>query len=140
MDALGAQSHLQVAELQDWVAVPLLQPIGELGSAGRKNNAGHQELDSNASFCSDRIFYAFLHNVFGDINDWISLKINDVPPFELYHIIFYMDHPALSVSDTINIIILLGKYHIHCAKWRNTKPSFPAFINDFKLLFSSLKK
>ena len=60
--------------------------------------------------------------------------------FELHHIIFYMDHPALSVSDTINIIILLAKYHIHCAKWRNTKPSFPAFINDFKLFFSSLKK
>lgn len=73
-----------------------------------------------------------------DIKDWISLKIKDVPPFELYNIIFYMDHLTMSVSDIINIIILLGKYHIHCAKWRNSKPSFSCFINEFRLFFSSL--
>ena len=37
VDGLRAQPHLQVAELQDWVAVALLQPIGELASAGRKD-------------------------------------------------------------------------------------------------------
>lgn len=36
VDALRAQPHLQVAELQDWMAVSLLQPVGELASAGRK--------------------------------------------------------------------------------------------------------
>ena len=46
-----------------------------------------------------------------------------------------MDH---TVSDIINIIILLGKYHMHCAEWRNSKPSFSCFINEFRLFFSSL--
>lgn len=36
VDALRAQPHLQVAELHDWVAVPFLQPVSELASAGRK--------------------------------------------------------------------------------------------------------
>lgn len=44
---------------------------------------------------------------------WISLKVNDVPHFELCHIIFFMDDLERSVSDIIHIILLLGKYHIH---------------------------
>lgn len=40
MNALGAQPHLQVAQLQYWVAVLLLQPIRELASAGRKQCSG----------------------------------------------------------------------------------------------------
>lgn len=36
VDALRGQSHFEVAELHDRVAVPLLQPIRELASAGRK--------------------------------------------------------------------------------------------------------
>lgn len=66
-----------------------------------------------------------------DIKKWISLKINDVPCFELYHIIFCTDKLALSVSDIIiNIILLLGKYHIHCAKWRYCEPAF--FLSVYK--------
>lgn len=74
-----------------------------------------------------------------DINNWILLKINDVPSFELHHIVYYMDDLVL-FSEVINIILLLGKYHIHCAKWRSCKPSFPGFINEFKMFFLSLKK
>lgn len=36
VDALRAEPHLQVAERRDGVAVPLLQPIGELAPAGRE--------------------------------------------------------------------------------------------------------
>lgn len=43
-------------------------------------------------------------------------------------------------SDAVNIIVLLGKYHIHCSKRRGSKPSFLCFINEFKLFYSSLKK
>lgn len=74
-------------------------------------------------------------------SDWVSLKITDVPSLELHHIVYYMDNLAISVSDIINIIIvLLGKYHIHCAKWRNYRPSFSGFINDFKLFLSGPEK
>ncbi len=80
------------------------------------------------------------HSFWCDIKSWICLKIEDVLPFKLYDIILYFEHPTLSVSDIVNVIILLGKYHIHCAKWRNSKPSFSCFINEFKVFFSSLKK
>lgn len=43
--------------------------------------------------------------------NWISLKMNDVPSFELCHMIFYMDKLALSASDIINIILLLLFYY-----------------------------
>jgi len=36
--------------------------------------------------------------------------------------------------------ILMGKYHIHCSKWRCSKPSFVWFINDFKLFFYLTEK
>ena len=40
VDGLGAQAHLQVAQLRDWMAVPLLQPIGQLAVAGQKHEEG----------------------------------------------------------------------------------------------------
>lgn len=51
-----------------------------------------------------------------------------------------MDSLTYSVSDTIHIIVPLGKYHIPCAKWRNCKPSFPVFFSDFKIFFHVYKK
>lgn len=42
VDALRAQSHLQVAEVHDGVAVLLLQPIGERASAGRRGNVASE--------------------------------------------------------------------------------------------------
>lgn len=36
VDALRSQSHFQVAEIHNWVAVLLLQPVSEQTSAGRK--------------------------------------------------------------------------------------------------------
>lgn len=74
------------------------------------------------------------------IRNWLLLKITDIPTFDISHILFYMDNLNTSVSDMINIILLLGKYHLHCSKWRNSKPSFNWFLNDFKLFFLSLKK
>lgn len=75
-----------------------------------------------------------------ELHSWLSLKINDIPQFSISDIIFYMAKQHPSVSTVINIVILLGKYHIHCCKWRNRKPSFTWFINDFKHYFMSLKK
>lgn len=39
VDGLGAQPHLQVAQLHDGVAVPLLQPVGELVLAGKESTS-----------------------------------------------------------------------------------------------------
>lgn len=37
VDGLGAQAHLQVAQLHNGVAVPLLQPVRELVLAGKES-------------------------------------------------------------------------------------------------------
>lgn len=75
-----------------------------------------------------------------DVHDWLSLKIDDLQPFFIPHILFYMDNINSSISDLVNIVILMGKYHIHCCKWRSVKPSFLCFINEFKLYCLSLRK
>ncbi len=58
-----------------------------------------------------------------------------------YHIssIFYTDTLDSSISDLVNMIVLMGKY-TYCGKWRYSKPSFVRFINDLKLFSFSLKK
>uniref|UniRef100_A0A3P9JF49 Reverse transcriptase domain-containing protein n=1 Tax=Oryzias latipes TaxID=8090 RepID=A0A3P9JF49_ORYLA len=73
------------------------------------------------------------------IRNWINLKLN-IPPFGISDVMLFMENIDDSFSNFINIILLLGKYHIHCCKWRGSKPSFPGFINDFKLYYSSLKR
>lgn len=74
-----------------------------------------------------------------DLHNWLSLKIDNIPSFNLSHILFYMDNVDPPSSDLVNMTVLMGKYHIHCSKWKSSKPSFLWFINNFKLFFSSLK-
>jgi len=51
-----------------------------------------------------------------------------------------VDNLNPAFSDSINIIVLLAKYHIHCKKWRGSKPSFSCFVKEFKMYYSSLCK
>lgn len=86
-------------------------------------------------------FFCPVSNSFwSEIHNWLLFKMDNIPTINLSHILFYMDNLDSSISDLLNMIILLGKYHIHCCKWRSSKPSFVWFINDFKLFVSSLKK
>ncbi len=39
----------------------------------------------------------------------------------------------------MNIVFLLAKYHIHCCKWRDSRPCFEHFMNEFELFYSSLR-
>ncbi|XP_024122537.1 uncharacterized protein LOC112143031 [Oryzias melastigma] len=73
-----------------------------------------------------------------NIRSWINLKL-DIPHFSISDVLIYMENLDISLVNLINIIILLGKYHIHCCKWRGNKPSFSCFLNEFKLYFKSLK-
>lgn len=56
-----------------------------------------------------------------DIKDWLSLKIDGVPLLDTVENLYFVENLDLSVSDLINVIILLCKYHIHCSKWKNSK-------------------
>ena len=93
--------------------------------------------------CEETLEHVFLcplsQAFWSDIRNWLLLKVH-IPTFDISHIFFCMDNLNASVSDMINIILLLGKYHLHCCKWRNSKPSFNWFLKDFRLFFLSLKK
>lgn len=47
----------------------------------------------------------------------------------------YTHKPNPNISDMINILILMGKYHIHGGKLRNNNPSFTWIINESKNVF-----
>lgn len=78
---------------------------------------------------------SFSKNFWTQIRNWINLKLN-IPPFSIIDILLFMENLD-DYSDAVNIIVLLGKYHIHCSKRRGSKPSFLCFINEFKLFYSS---
>ena len=48
-----------------------------------------------------------------EIKNWLSFRLNDLPALTTMHILFLMDNLSPSISDIINIVILLAKYHIH---------------------------
>ncbi len=56
-----------------------------------------------------------------DLHNWLSLKIDDIPTFDLSHL-FYVNTLDSSI-DMVNMIVLMGKY-FHFSKWSNSKPSF----------------
>lgn len=49
-------------------------------------------------------------------------------------IIYFGDHGFdKDKAYFIQLLILMGKFHIHKMKWSGSKPNFSHFINDFKL-------
>lgn len=100
------------------------------------------------SFCNlsdeslEHLFFScpFSKLFWSNVRDWLLLKLTNIPAFKIYHILYYIDNLDSPISDLVNIIIILGKYHLHCSKWRGGKPSFPRFINEFKSFFLSPRK
>ncbi len=72
-----------------------------------------------------------------DVKKRLSFKLDDIPNLDLSSNLFYVDNLNFVISDMITVIILLGKYHTLCCKWRHTKPSFVAFMNEFKMFYGS---
>ncbi len=65
--------------------------------------------------------------------------MSNIPVFNINHILFYVDGLDNSISDIVNIVFLLAKYHIHCCKWRDSLPCFEHFMNKCKVFYSSLR-
>ncbi len=74
-----------------------------------------------------------------DVRDWLTLKMSNIPVFNINHILLYVDGLDNSISDILNIVFLLAKYHIHFCKWRDSRPCFEHFINEFNIFYSSLR-
>ena len=64
-----------------------------------------------------------------DVFEWIGNKIENITPFDKHQILLYKDNLSKEFSELVNIIIVLGKYHIHSSKWKNKHPSIVWFKN-----------
>ena len=86
-------------------------------------------------FYSCRVTGQFWQN----LHTWLSSTIQNISPFDMNQILIYKNDTAKEISDTINIIMIMGKYHIHACKWKNQRPSLISYKNELKILFSSLE-
>ncbi len=71
--------------------------------------------------------------------DLFKNETGNNPPFTKEQILFIRDSVPSKISDLINIVIILGKYHLHSCKWRNKPPSVIWFRNEINKYLSSLK-
>ncbi len=75
-----------------------------------------------------------------DLFSWLNIDINtDIPSQNLFQVLVYADGLSKKMSFMLNIIITMGKYHVHKSKWNNSKPSLNCFKNECKKYLESLK-
>lgn len=88
----------------------------------------------------EHLFYAcrVTSQFWQNLHNWLSTTIENIRPFEMNHILIYKNDTAKEISNMINIIIIMGKYHIHACKWKNQRPSLIFFKNELNIFYSSL--
>ena len=72
------------------------------------------------------------------MNDWLKSKIDNITPFKKDQVLIYNENVPPKMSDLINIIIVLGKYHIHSCKWKGRLTSLMCFKNELNKYFEAL--
>ncbi|KAI7791725.1 hypothetical protein IRJ41_005592 [Triplophysa rosa] len=88
-------------------------------------------IDYSCEFCNkekEKIFHLFFHCIYTKIF-WV-----DVENF-ITRILFVaakLNGSDIMLYYIIQLIVLMGKFHIHKMKWSGSKPNFFHFINEFK--------
>ncbi len=57
----------------------------------------------------------------------------------ILQVLVYADGLSKNMSFMLNIIITMGKYHVHKSKWNNSKPSLNYFKNECKKYLKHFK-
>lgn len=73
-----------------------------------------------------------------DVQRWLDNKISELEQFTIEDILIYNSKLTRDLSLLINLIIIMGKYHIHKNKWKKQLPNVNCFKNEFRMLLSSL--
>ncbi len=73
-----------------------------------------------------------------DVYRWLNIGIN-FSLFNKFHVMIYMNGLSKEISKMVNIIIIMGKYHIHKNKCKNSRPNIVCFKNEIKNYVTSLK-
>lgn len=71
-----------------------------------------------------------------NLYNWLNSSIENINPFDMNQILIYKN--ANELSDMINIIIIMGKCHLHTCKWKIKKLSLVCFKNKLRSFYSSL--
>ena len=74
-----------------------------------------------------------------DVYHWLNIGINN-SLFNKFQVMIYTEGMSKKMSKMVNIIIIMGKNHIHKDKWKNSKPSIVCFKNEIKNYMTSLKE
>ncbi len=98
------------------------------------------EIDHSYDFCKGerKLFFIYFFLCIHTKIFWIDVElfIKEMLDISLqlsgfYVIIYFGDHGFDKVKAyLIQLLILMGKFHIHKMKWSGSKPNFSHFINE----------
>lgn len=99
-------------------------------------------IEYSCVFCNsdkETIFHLFFHcahsNVFWtDILNFVNRKIWNNVQINVFDVMLYFVFHGLdkNANYIIQLLIILGKFHIHKSKWAGSKPCFNRFAVEFK--------
>lgn len=70
--------------------------------------------------------------------NWLKIKMDGITQFTLDQILHRNNNLPKELFKIVNIIIVMGKCHIHKCKWKNNHPSLIVFKIDQQSYFASL--
>lgn len=73
-----------------------------------------------------------------EILNWMKIKMNSITQLDLELVLYGIGKLPKNISKIVNIIIIMGKYHIHKGKWQNKTPSLATFKIEMQSYFLSL--
>ncbi len=99
-------------------------------------------IDYSCEFCSNEketIFHLFFHCIYTkifwvDVENFNTRKCNTAVKLGESDIMIYVDDYGIEKDKVyiIQLLVIMGKFHIHKMKWSGGKPNVFYFINEFK--------
>lgn len=110
--------------------------------------AKFMDIENKCVFCQieietlNHLFYecSFSRALWSKIETLLHQKTNDPIRLDLRSIVTYFSNEQVDIEHIVNLFILLGKFHIHKAKFLNYKPSFNLMLVEIKDYFEMLDK
>lgn len=70
--------------------------------------------------------------------DWLKIKMENIGHVDIEQILYGTINISKNTYTLFNMIIIMGKYHIHKCKWGNKNPCFVLFKSELQTHFASL--
>ncbi len=102
------------------------------------------DMENSCDFCGvvkESVTHLFFQCIYSrlfwvDVSNFISRMFGTIIHIGMYDVIFFFVQDTIDSRSTIffltQLIILLGKYHIHVKKWAKAKPKCEHFLKEIK--------